>query len=137
MEKWSDSVVISFLNNRPILGGDIGFKTDTINGIVKRGTNFYCYESFNLKTTDTTKIILFNFGAYESEGKNYIIVVDSLPSRDLFFFLGENELGDDLTKIASYFKKNGRILKEKYQIEILDLFLRCKLGEEETPKYIY
>jgi hypothetical protein len=78
-----------------------------------------------------------NFGTYDSEGKNYIMVVDKLANKKFFFFLGENAFEEDLNKLSTYFKSKDKELKEKYKLEICDLFLRSRRGQIETPKYIH
>ncbi len=136
MNKWSDSIAVSFLNKQGF-GESIGVKKDTINGKVKVGRDYYCYMSFRLQLHDSSTVFLMNFGAYDSEGKNYIMVVDKLANKKFFFFLGENSFEEDLNKLSTYFKSKGKELKEKYKLEICDLFLRSRRGQIETPKYIH
>lgn len=134
--KWCDSLAISFLRGKEF-GGNIGIKRDTINGKIRLGKNYYCYESFRLKVDDTSSIFVVNLGAYDSGGDKYIAIIEKNKNIKIPFFLGEKKLEDDLEWLGYYFKSKGNKLKREYKIEIVDLFLRSKRGQIETPKYIH
>ncbi len=70
-----DSLAISFLH-KVYPYDSIGFRIDTINGIRKKGHNFYAYPSFHLTVSDSLTIELVNFGVYYSEEGWYITVID-------------------------------------------------------------
>lgn len=131
-----DSLAISFLRKKEF-GEGIGIKRDSLNGKVMIGKNYYCYESFRLKVDDTLSISVINIGAYDSDGKKYIAIIDKKKDKKVVSFLGEKKLEDDLEWLAHYFKNNGKKLKEEYKIEITDLLLRSKRGQIETLKYIH
>lgn len=115
MNKWSDSIAVSFLNKQGF-GESIGVKKATVNEKVKVGRDYYCYMSFRLQLHDSSTIFLMNFGAYDSEGKKYIMVIDKILNKRFFFFIGENGFEEDLNKLSAYFKSKGRELKEKQAV---------------------
>jgi len=134
--KSCDSLALSFLHeNYP--KDFIGFRNDTINGKVRTGRNFYSYESFRLCINDERSIFLINFGLYDSEGGNYVVIIDKDKSDKTYLFLGKGSLEDDLTQLNKYFISKTSILKNRYKLEMLDLFLRCKKGQIKTPVYIH
>ncbi|MBN9386217.1 MAG: hypothetical protein J0H74_35995 [Chitinophagaceae bacterium] len=136
ISKSCDSLALSFLHeNYP--QDNIGFRTDTTNGKVRTGRNFYSYESFHLRINDILSIFLINFGLYDSEGGNYVVIIDKEKSDKTYLFLGKNSLEDDLAQLNKYFMSKKSILKNRYKLEILDLFLRCKKGQIKTPVYIH
>jgi hypothetical protein len=115
----------------------IGFRNDTMNGKVRTGRNFYSYESFYLRINDALSISLINFGLYDSEGGNYIVIIDKRKDDTAYLFLGRDSLEDDLAQLNKYFMQNKIVLKKRYKLEILDLFLRCEKGQIKTPVYIH
>lgn len=134
--KCFDSLALSFLHEK-YPQDVIGFRKDTVSGKIETVRNFYSYESFHLRISDVLSIVLVNFGLYDSGGGNYIAIIDKRKDDTAYLFLGKDSLEDDLTQLNKYFMQKKGVLKKRYKLEILDLFLRCEKGQIKTPVYIH
>ncbi len=135
-KKWEDSLVISFLQNT-VFGDKIEKIKDTINGKIVESKNYYCYKSFSLKINAMTKIYLINFGTFITERPIYTAIIDESNNEKNVFIVGEKKFEEDLEQLNNFFKNKEPILKEEYEIEIVDLFLRCRQGQRKTPAYLH
>ncbi len=134
--KWDDSLALSVI--RETEGPNYtGVNDKIVNGKKIVSKNYYSYKSFTLKLSDSSSIYVINFGTYTSDNPIFMMIVEEKNGLKEPNTFGKKSYSEEIKMLSTLFDEMKDSVQEEYQIEITDLFVRCRRGQRKTPIYVH
>ncbi len=135
-EFYNDSIALDYLKDI-YPDRNIGWSEILLNNKRQKVRNFHSQVCFRLPAVSNDTIVAVSFGINSDHEPCFMLVIWKNDQNIARVLLGKESLNAEVSSLQNFITNLAHPIEEKYQLELWDLFVKCRQGVSNMPLYIH